>query len=70
MISAGCVSSLHVSCLAVHGRSSKSGDKLTTLDEYISRMKEGQKSIYYLAGEPAEAGTEQPPFRMPNSLGQ
>ncbi len=29
---------------------SKSDDKLTTLDEYISRMKDGQKSIYYLAG--------------------
>ena len=28
----------------------QSGDKLTTLDEYISRMKDGQKSIYYLAG--------------------
>ncbi|KAG2483309.1 hypothetical protein HYH03_017812 [Edaphochlamys debaryana] len=33
---------------------SKSGDKLTTLDEYIGRMKEGQKNIYYLAGTSKE----------------
>ncbi|KAG2435339.1 hypothetical protein HXX76_007412 [Chlamydomonas incerta] len=35
-------------------QTSKSGDKLTTLDEYIGRMKEGQKSIYYLAGTSKE----------------
>lgn len=29
---------------------SKSGDKLSSFEEYIARMKEGQKSIYYLAG--------------------
>jgi HSP90 family molecular chaperone len=25
-------------------------DKTTSLDEYVSRMKDGQKQIYYLAG--------------------
>jgi len=30
--------------------SSKSPDKLTTLDGYISRMQPGQKSIYWIAG--------------------
>jgi heat shock protein beta len=34
--------------------SSKTGE-LTTLDEYLSRMKEGQKQIYYLAGENKES---------------
>ena len=30
---------------------SRSGNKQIGLDTYIARMKEGQKSIYYLAGE-------------------
>lgn len=33
---------------------SKSPDKLVGLEEYVSRMKEGQKNIYYLAGQSME----------------
>jgi heat shock protein beta len=29
---------------------SKSGDKTVSLDQYIARMKEGQKEIYFLTG--------------------
>jgi HSP90 family molecular chaperone len=31
---------------------SKSEDKLTSFEEYVGRMKEGQKDIYFLAGAP------------------
>lgn len=31
--------------------SSKSGDKLVSLDEYVANMKEGQDKIYYLIGD-------------------
>eukprot|EP00798_Chlamydomonas_sp_ICE-L_P027680 gene27680-7322_t len=41
--------------------SSKSEDKLTTLEEYVSRMKDGQKEIYFLAGS-SKAEIEQSPF--------
>ena len=30
--------------------SSKSGDGLVSLEEYVQNMKEGQKSVYYLTG--------------------
>lgn len=42
-------------------RSSKSGDRLTSLDQYILRMKPDQKQIYYLAGSNKKV-LEQSPF--------
>ncbi len=39
---------------------SKSTDKLTSLDEYVSRMKAGQKDIYYLAGNSKEEVAKSP----------
>jgi heat shock protein beta len=40
---------------------SKSPTKLVSLEQYVERMKPGQKSIYYLAGESREA-LEKSPF--------
>lgn len=36
--------------------SSKSEDNLTSLEEYVKRMKEGQKQIYYMAADNVQVG--------------
>lgn len=40
--------------------SSKSGDDVTGLEDYVSRMKEGQKSIYYMAADSKKTAASAP----------
>jgi len=42
-------------------QTSKSGENVTSLEKYISRMKKGQKHIYYISGE-SKAAVEKSPF--------
>merc|ERR1712196_347459 len=46
--------------LGLYEDSSNSGDNFTSLEKYISRMKKGQKSIYYISGESKEAVEKSP----------
>merc|ERR1719183_3022909 len=44
-------------------QTSKSGDNWTSLEKYISRMKKGQKNIYYISGESRRPSRSPPSSR-------
>lgn len=48
---------------------STAGSGLTTLEQYVQRMKEGQESIFYISGESAEALRTHPQLEEANAKG-
>merc|ERR1719506_2622669 len=41
-------------------QTSKSGDEMISLKEYVDRMKEGQEDVYYITGESIQAVASSP----------